>query len=391
MKPHTRTRSAVFAVAVAGGVSTLLMGAAPASAAEGCGPTGTLVAPGICEQVFTSGSGTFTPTANMTTLEVLLVGAGGSGADQPVSNTNGYAAAGGGGEVKIVDLSGSTDPVVYTVPAPGTAGGLTSGATVETVGNGADGFGGDNDTKPTGGASGNGNLGSVGTSLAAGGGAQASPVDETTGGAGVTVSDIAGGGSLFAGDTRCFGGGGAVGTSVPSLQVGVPGCGGGGPNATGDALLAPLANSGGGGGGITSPQDAALRAGASGIVIFRWNASETVTLTFDVRGIGTAPAPQSVMAGTPGAQPEAPSASGYRFDGWYADEQLTAPADFSAPLTGPTTFYAKWTAVAQNPTPPGRVDTAAATRSAHPSILPALIAGAGLAALLVPFRRPERG
>lgn len=389
VKPHTRTRSAVLAVAMAGGVSTLLMGAVPAYAAEGCGPTGALVAPGICEQVVTSGTGTFTPTASMTTLEVLLVGAGGSGADQPAVNTNGYAAAGGGGEVKIVDLSGTTDPITYSVPSPGTTGDLTAGATVETVGNGEDASAGSGNTAPVGGASGNGNLGGhFDENVQPGGGAGAAPTDYLNGGAGVTVSEIAGVGSLFAGDTRCFGGGGAIGYSAE--QFGVPGCGAGGPDATGDALIAPLANSGGGGGGVRSPQDASVRAGASGIVIFRWSA-ETITLTFDVRGVGTAPAPQSVVAGTAATQPEAPSAAGYRFDGWYTDEQLTAPADFSAPLEGSTTFYAKWVAVTQDPTPPGRIDTAAATHSPGLSIaLPALVAGMGVAALLLPFRRPKK-
>lgn len=39
-----------------------------------------------------------------------------------------------------------------------------------------------------------------------------------------------------------------------------------------------------------------------------------------------------------------PTVEGYTFDGWYADENRTIEFDFTKPITGNTTVYAKWTA-----------------------------------------------
>ena len=39
-----------------------------------------------------------------------------------------------------------------------------------------------------------------------------------------------------------------------------------------------------------------------------------------------------------------PTVEGYTFDGWYADAAHTTEFDFSTPITGDTTIYAKWTA-----------------------------------------------
>ena len=41
-------------------------------------------------------------------------------------------------------------------------------------------------------------------------------------------------------------------------------------------------------------------------------------------------------------EPEAPEREGYWFGGWYADEELTVPFDFTAPLTGDTRLYIRW-------------------------------------------------
>ncbi len=357
VKTATRRTSMAIAAVAAAGVSTLFAGAAPANALGPCGPTGNLVTAGICEQTFTSGSVSFTPTASMTKLEVLLVGAGGSGSNQPASNTNGYASAGGGGGVTITDFSGATVPLTGTVPAPGSPGSVTDGTTTTTPAlNGLDGAGNGN-----GGASGNGNAGAVATigtpsvPYGGGGGAGAAAVTPTTagvnanGGAGVTISSIAPAGSLFTGDATCYGGGGAAGVAgvagVTNTK-GTPGCGGGGPaDATATSLSLPTANRGGGGGGVnkTSAAIAAQRAGAGGAVVIRWTAAPTVVLTFDANGHGTAPASQDVQPGTAPTKPADPAATDYLFGGWYADEALTTPADFSAPLTAATTFFAKWT------------------------------------------------
>lgn len=39
-----------------------------------------------------------------------------------------------------------------------------------------------------------------------------------------------------------------------------------------------------------------------------------------------------------------PKVDGYTFDGWYADDTHTTEFDFTKPITGDTTIYAKWTA-----------------------------------------------
>jgi uncharacterized repeat protein (TIGR02543 family)/LPXTG-motif cell wall-anchored protein len=257
--------------------------------------------------------------------------------------------------------------MAVTVPAPGVPGGVTVGAANTTVGNGAaasitDGSG------AFGGASGSGLAGagaSTPVSTAGGAGAASSPPVATpaNGGAGVVVSSLAPVGSLFVGDTRCFGGGGAVGTVGVK---GIPGCGGGGPtDATNTILTLPAANSGGGGGGLSVTQTPEARAGASGVVIIRWSAAP-LTLAFNAGGHGTAPAAQTIVALAAGVRPADPVADGYEFAGWYTDAQLTTLADFSAPLTVSTTYYAKW------------LPTLAATGT-EPS--PAIVAGA-LAALM---------
>ena len=336
-----RTSTAVAALATVG-VTSMFGGASPAAAApsEACGLDGTLVAPGICELTVNSGSTTFIRTAQMTKLEVLLVGAGGASSDQPVPNTNGYAAAGGGGAVTIVDFSAGTTDLDVTVADAGVVASATTvddGTTLTTAGNGTDGLG------NVGGTSGNGNVGfsSVFPTVipyAAGGGAGASPTSNPNGGAGLVVSAIAPGGSLFSGDANCYGGGGAAST------VGITGtatCGGGAGAAGGASIVAPLANSGGGAGGVDTTQPALARTGADGVVVIRWTAA-TVTRSFSANGHGVAPASQAIVAGNVAAAPAAPSAAGFQFKGWYTDASLTTLADFSAPVTASTTYFARW-------------------------------------------------
>jgi len=338
VRSATLRTTTALAVATTAGVSTLLVGASPASAAsEACGPNdGTLIAPGVCELTFTAGTSSFTAPADTTKLEALLVGAGGTATS--VNSGWGYAVAGGGGgEVKVVDLSGETGALTVTVPEPGTTGGVMHGAGNDTVANGADGAAVGSPGSPiTGGASGNGNAGAAttvgsGAQYAGGAGAGASPATQADGGAGVAVGAIAPTGSLFAGDTRCFGGGGAV--VISGVLVGTASCGGG-------VLDAPTANSGGGSGANDSTTSTFL--GASGVVILRWTAAD-IALGFNMGGHGTAPATQVITAGGAPSTPAAPTAPGYIFDGWYTDSSFATPADFSLPLTESTTFFAKWT------------------------------------------------
>ena len=67
------------------------------------------------------------------------------------------------------------------------------------------------------------------------------------------------------------------------------------------------------------------------------------TVTFESNG-GTEVAPQQVKQGATVTKPADPTREGYTFDGWYADEALTVPYDFSQPVTATLTLYAKWSA-----------------------------------------------
>lgn len=289
MKLHARKTTTTIAAFATAGVGTMFLSAAPATAATAnCGPTGTLVSPEVCELVFTE-SGTFTRTAEMTKLEVLLVGAGGNaevearvtGGEFP---SNGYAAAGGGGEVRVVDFSDASGEIEVGVGTPGGSYSYVEDvddALYEQAVNGLNGTGGTGGSG-NGGASGNGNLGQdfvtdSQTAFGAGGGA-AEPGVGAVGGAGVDVGLLAPADSLFAGYEGCFGGGGGVGflTTVeePVVTLGGAGCGGGYPvdeSVTG--LVPPAPNSGGGAGAINySTGNEADYIGADGVVVVRWPA-----------------------------------------------------------------------------------------------------------------------
>ena len=73
----------------------------------------------------------------------------------------------------------------------------------------------------------------------------------------------------------------------------------------------------------------------------------TYTVTFNANGHGTAPAAQTVSQGSKATQPEAPTADGYTFGGWYTDANCTTAWNFDTDVvTGNITLYAKWTATA---------------------------------------------
>lgn len=57
-------------------------------------------------------------------------------------------------------------------------------------------------------------------------------------------------------------------------------------------------------------------------------------------------ADQTIEHGKPigTGKPTIPTVEGFTFDGWYADENRTIEFDFTKPITGNTTVYAKWTA-----------------------------------------------
>ena len=69
----------------------------------------------------------------------------------------------------------------------------------------------------------------------------------------------------------------------------------------------------------------------------------TYTVTFDSNGHGTAPTSQTVESGKMATKPADPTASGWSFGGWYKEAACTNAFDFSTPITGDITLYAKWT------------------------------------------------
>lgn len=69
------------------------------------------------------------------------------------------------------------------------------------------------------------------------------------------------------------------------------------------------------------------------------------TVTFKSNG-GSDVATQTVEDGKQVTKPDDPTRSKYRFDGWYLDDKLTEVYDFSKPVTGDLTLYAKWTQLA---------------------------------------------
>jgi len=68
----------------------------------------------------------------------------------------------------------------------------------------------------------------------------------------------------------------------------------------------------------------------------------TCAVTFESNG-GSAVEPIHVESGTTIEAPAAPTKSGYHFDGWYTDPELTHAFDFSVRIVTDITLYAKWT------------------------------------------------
>ena len=68
------------------------------------------------------------------------------------------------------------------------------------------------------------------------------------------------------------------------------------------------------------------------------------TVTFNSNG-GSSVASQGMLVGGTATQPDDPTRDGYRFDGWYSNEGLTTPYNFSTAVNASITLYAKWTAI----------------------------------------------
>lgn len=368
-------RGTAFAAAAAVGFSTLLLGAVPAQAAPAtCAYGATLIGSDVCELTVTdTAPTTIVPTEEMGTLEALLVGGGGDGGKLPKTQDDYGFLGGGGGEVRVVGFDAETSaPLTVAVGPAGTQTSVAQGAITEIARPGIAGL--------SGGVSGTGftPLEPNNYESAAGAGAGGRPPALYYGGPGLTPSAVAGAGSLFADATdTCYGGGGAAVDSASNSATTAP-CGGGtfvrgGPYE--NTAVAARPNTGGGGIGAHSATE-----GASGVVVLRWSvlAAPTASVTFDMQGHGDQVAEQLVTLRETPVEPTAPTATGFRFTGWFYDAQLTEPADFSAPISDPVTLFAGWVVIpevtpeptAPATTPPTPEPTATATALPAPSATP---------------------
>ena len=75
-------------------------------------------------------------------------------------------------------------------------------------------------------------------------------------------------------------------------------------------------------------------------VTARWR----YTVSFDMKGHGTAPAAQNIVLGGTVTEPARPAATGWDFGGWYTDSSCTNAYLFSTAVTDSLTLFAKWTA-----------------------------------------------
>ena len=82
-----------------------------------------------------------------------------------------------------------------------------------------------------------------------------------------------------------------------------------------------------------------------------------------------------VAYNTPLAKPDDPTREGYTFGGWYTEAACTTAYDFTTPVTGPLTIYAKWT---ENTAPtPVPAESPASTGTPSPRPMDGPIASPG--------------
>ncbi len=345
MHSFAKKTIAIASAAGVAGVSSIMFAAAPASATPTCENGGTLINATTCELTLTSGQ-TFTVQSDMSQLEALLVGGGGTGE---------YGGGGGGGQVKIVDFDGTTAPsLTVSVGSAGNATTISDGTTTATAKAGTSATNGskDNGYAPgTSGVSGSGHKGYPEKHIGGGGGGAAgSPSSRYNGGAGLvaskaSITNLAGKKvtpliPLFKGDTNCYGGGGAVGTTK---KAGKPGCNAGSLSEPGGTIVNPVDNMGGGGSSvISSPEQSGEYTGAAGVVVLRWNAAPVVTLTFNDGARGHNPKTEHLISGATPTKPTNPKVSHYKFLGWYTDPTFATPASFTVPITDSEIFYGKF-------------------------------------------------
>lgn len=266
-----RTVGAIAATSLLGSVLFTGFGSA-AFAATSCPAGSTAVSASICEVSFTTpGETVWQVPAGVTSIEALLVGAGGASDGE-------YG--GGGGDVRIVELdaTGNVTVVVgaggtYSLDGNGTGGetSVTQNSVSETAGPGTGKV-----------ADWGGTSGSALKSTGFGGSGAGAAATSVNGGAGVTVNVLPS--LLFSDVDDCFGGGGAglkyiSANSTPSSTSAT--CGGGYFTVIADSLSVKefdaVANSGGGAAplGTTPAQWPWGEAdGAAGQVVLRFTVQE---------------------------------------------------------------------------------------------------------------------
>lgn len=78
--------------------------------------------------------------------------------------------------------------------------------------------------------------------------------------------------------------------------------------------------------------------------VAQWE-ENTYTVKFDKNSSSAAVPTQTVAHGSTATEPADPTRSSYWFVGWYTDTTFTKLYDFSTPVTGPTTVYARWSMI----------------------------------------------
>ena len=79
-----------------------------------------------------------------------------------------------------------------------------------------------------------------------------------------------------------------------------------------------------------------------GLVLRLYYDRNTFTATFNSNGGNAVPSQNGIRYGGSVVEPIAPTRTGYAFGGWFTDTGLTSTYDFSTPVTGGITLYAKW-------------------------------------------------
>lgn len=89
-------------------------------------------------------------------------------------------------------------------------------------------------------------------------------------------------------------------------------------------------------------------------VLNKYTIPVAYAISFDMNGHGTQVDAQKVNEGAKATKPADPSAEGYNFKGWYADENFTNEFDFETAIRADTTVYAKWEKKADKPAEPSK-------------------------------------